>query len=505
MAKNNILSSFFLVFLTLFLLFGESCLKSKRPGIPEDVVDVLDMSGIHKPQLTKFILKCMQSDDSLKMDAAFFLISNLHRNYTPYYSLTDSSGQSFIIKPDNYENYHSIRLFLDSLENEHGRLLYRADSFEIDYAKTDCHFLWNKLKTSFELREKNKSYLNYDFETFKKYILPFKVASEQIDSFNLVLYDTFSGLIDTNKTTISNIKFINDEINKLVEYDERYVKNQLVQAPSDLLEKGKGNLSDINILKVKILRSLGYASVMDYTPYIVDSSGWYSWTTVINPDGEEYNLDISKGVLSNLLDNRIAKVYRRTYFEDTNSLFAIKNIKHNTPPYLGHFNYFDVTNKYLPTYDYEFNNISPDKYLYLAVYNDGNWRPIDWALNSGNKALYTGIGNALYLNVEWNNKKIKSIGQPFEIINGSITEYIPSNEFLTTTLHYSSRNIKINLAKKYRLFYWDEKWIEIEFEKKNKNSIKASVPQNSILLLTDDDGLYDERIFTIEEGKQRFF
>ena len=414
MAKSYRIFSLFLVLLFIVLMGSQSCLKSKRDGIPPEVVEVLNISGIHKPQLTRFILECLQTSDSLKIEAGFFLLANLHRNYTAYYKLADSTGNSYNINPEDFNNPSDIRGLIDSLENSYGELSYIADSFAIDYSRVNSDFLKSNITYAFDSWNNNPLGLNYDFENFKRFILPFKVGNEDIEPFRDLLSNHFLDLIDTSKTFTENIISLNNQINSLVIYDERYIRNLPVQPIQELLKNGKGNLADINILKVKMFRSLGIAATMDYTPFIADSIGWYAWTTVISPEGKELHLDISNGKLEQLLNNKIAKIYRRTYFEDTNSLFALKDMKESTPRFLGHFNYFDVSGNYFTTKDTSITISTKSKYTYLAVFNDGKWRPIDWALNINGESHFTRLnGGITYQAVDWNKNETISYGNAF--------------------------------------------------------------------------------------------
>ena len=505
MAKSNLLKSGFLI-LILILLGSQSCLKSKREGIPPDVLEVLNLSNIHKPKLTKFILECMLTKDSLVIDAGFFILSNLHKNYTAYYKLVDSTGNSYNINPEDYNNLRDIRAFIDSMENTYGKLSYVADSFSIDYASISSGFLNRDLNIAYDTWKNNKGWLDYDFTTFKKYILPYRVDNEEIKPFRDYLIGEFGQLIDTNKSFVENITYLNNHINSLITYDERYIKNQSVQTIKGILDNRKGNLADINILKVKIFRSLGIASVMDYTPFIADSSGWYAWTTIFSPNGDEMQLDIPDGRLKKLLDGRTAKVYRRTWFEDSTSLFNTKDIEENTPRFLGHVNYHDVTDRYLSTTNFPFFTKDTCKYIYLAVFNDGKWRPIDWVLNEDAYAQFTSIGqNVLYLPVKWENDEENCIGQPFTINNNEHIEFSPDSEFHEIILKSTSPLEKISSVRNYKLFYWDYEWIYLESIQSKAGLVIAKAPKNALMLLLDDDHLYDERVFIIDEGKQIFY
>ena len=398
-----------------FVLAFSSCLKSKRPGIPPQVVKVLNISGIHKPGLARFILETELTGDSLKLDAAYFLVSNLATNYTAFYTLQDSSGTEYEIIPNNFKDYAEIKSYLDSIENLNGKLFYSADSFLIDYSEVSTQYLNSTVDKAFGVWRGNLDKRDYSFGLFKKYILPYRVANEEIEPFRDLLSEKFSSIIDDKKTFRENVAFINEKINSLVVYDETFVKEQRASGLKKLLERGRGNLLEINILKVKVMRSLGFAAALDYTPFVVDSSGWYAWTTVMSPGGEEITMDIADGVLEDLIGDRIAKVYRRTFFTDTSSLYAIKKQLEDTPYFLGHFNNVDVSKSFIEVKNISIEINSAEDYLYLAVFNDGELRPVDWALIEDSLATFEDMGAAItYVPVLWQNRKAKEVLPPIK-------------------------------------------------------------------------------------------
>ncbi len=85
----------------LFLLFLSlgisviSCLKSDKPGIPEDILELLHRSGIFKPGLMTVILQYQAPEDSLELEASYFILRNLENNYTIHHSLVDSSDDRY--------------------------------------------------------------------------------------------------------------------------------------------------------------------------------------------------------------------------------------------------------------------------------------------------------------------------------------------------------------------------------------------------------------------------
>ncbi len=498
-------SKIFIIVISLIIILSfQACLKSKRPGLPEDVVSVIGVSGLNKPQINRFILKSMESGDSLKLQACYFIVSNLTSNYSAFYNLKDSADNIYKLKPESFKNLENIILYKDSLEKSKGKLVYKADSFSLDFKRLNAKFLTDNLFYAFETYYKNKPYLDYDFETFKEYILPYRAENETAEPFRKKLSTYFK--LDTNIDLRTNVELINNKINSMLKYDERYVISVENPTIDQLLKKGKGNLETINMLKVKALRSLGIAASIDYTPALTDTNGIYAWTSVMSPDGDLILLDIENGRLHNLLQNSIAKVYRRTFSQDTNSLFAIKNVKESTPGFLGHFNYTDVSNSYNLTSSFKSKTKELNKYLYMSVYNDGQWKPVDWSLNKNSQIKFNNLAdNKLYLPVKWENNQSIAIDFPF-ILKDNRQEYFKSsgkNELVKLT-HYSPKGKLINFEE-YKIYYWDFEWKLIENFKFTEGGYKIELPDNTLYRILESGPFHDERIFTIKNGKQIFY
>jgi hypothetical protein len=501
--RSILLSVFCLAFVGVFL---SSCLKSKRPGIPKEVIEVLDIAGINKPQLTKFILNCMEADDSLKLDACYYLLSYSHRNYTSFYSLKDTLANTYNIDTEHFSNLKEIILYIDSLEKANGYLEYRADSFSIDFESLNSKQLTADLNVAFDTYYKNKAWLNYDYSVFKNYILPYRVANEIVEPFRKKLQAILMDEIDKNLSFEQNILKINRKLNTLVRYDERYVKTMRKPLIDELLARGKANLENINILKVKAFRSLGFAATLDYTPALSDTNGWFAWTTVISPDGSEIHLSVKYDELPNSIIKSLPKIYRRTYFVDSSNLFIIKSIKESTPPYLGHFNSIDVSDLYGKTYTYEKKTGSRQKYLYMAVYNDGKWKAVDWSLNKDSMISFDNLaGNIVYLPAEWTDKKCLAIDYPFVFKDGNKQVLKPSLKTRKMELMYYATGKPLITNRNYKLYYWDNNWKTIRDVQYRDNMIRASLPLNTIYLIKDDDIFHDERIFALEAGNQVFY
>ncbi len=400
-----------LLFFLLFIILG-SCLKNDSEGIPSDILDVLERSGTLKPKLMRIIVQYQDDKDSLKLKAAYHIIRNLETNYT--HVLVDSSEKTVDIETDNFDDLPTVLKYRDSLESIAGEFHYMADTIILDLMQINSDEIINLINTSYSHWNSDKE--KYSFETYCKYILPYRVANEWIeklpDTILLKLHNVAKNA--GNKKRVS--QKIDSVINQMFIYDRRLDFEPDPQKISSLIETRRGNMLDINLIKIKAMRAMGIASALDYTPYFTDSISNYFTTKVFYPEGSSENFGYT-GIDSVLYNNKnIAKVYRRSFSMIANSLFIIKELNSHTPPYLGNYCYLDVTNEYRRCLDTTIILDSCSKYVYLSVKNNDELKAIDWSICVDGRVSFKDMGsNIIYTPTEVRNKKLIKSGEPFRM------------------------------------------------------------------------------------------
>ncbi|RME19531.1 MAG: hypothetical protein D6800_14150, partial [Candidatus Zixiibacteriota bacterium] len=153
---------------------------------------------------------------------------------------------------------------------------------------------------------------------------------------------------------------------------------------------------------------------------------------------------------------------------------------------------------------------------YICVFNSGHWRPIDWGRIEGNQVTFHNIGtDIMYLPALYLNKEVVPYGDPF----------VPSADSQVTVCRHSKKTTSVRLvsttrrAQKastdsirksflsagtvYDLFYWDDGWQKVG-EKTAGTAPLAfnNVPDSGLYWLVAKDSNREERIFTIEQGRQ---
>lgn len=370
-----------------------SCLKSKKPGLPPDVVKVIDETGFNKIELYKTIAKYFESDDSLRLAAAYFLISNINSQYAVDYNLTDSAENVVDIHPLSFPDEKSFLKDWKKIEDSLGGLFFHTKKFTLDRDTISSELLISTIELSFASRN-NSWAKNLDFEYFLEYVLPYKVGNEHIEDWRPILLDEFSWIIDTvgkDANVDAVAAMVNTHVNDNFEFDLRYIKNPHLQPIDEFLKNKRGNYQDISYLKAKILRSLGIPATVDYVPYLADTVNSFFFAVFLHPNGTFKPLLSTETAYLFTTTQRIPKIYRRIYKEIDSSLFAIKNIKVTTPPYLGHYHYLDVTNQYFQVQNIRFKGNCSDSLIYLSVFNDNKWCSVDWAICKNDSAVFKNV------------------------------------------------------------------------------------------------------------------
>jgi hypothetical protein len=381
----------------------QSCLKSKKPGIPLDVVDIIQNTGFNRVELTKTIAKYFESGDSLKLQAAYFLIRNMKRQYSVEYQLIDSNENIIEINPLDFADEESFLKYWDSLETNTNGLVFNAKKYMLDRDTITYEILTSTIEKSIEARNYPWA-KGYDNNIFFKYVLPYRIGNEHIEDWRSFLMQEFSWIEDSagKDAKADNVaQIVNNYVNRNFSYDLRHLKNPHEQKLEDLFANKNGNYRDLSFLKARILRSLGIPATVDYIPYLSDSVHSFHFAVYFDDEGNFKPLLDPE--TENLIydETLIPKVYRRIYHTIDSSLFAIKDLMKTTPPYLGHYDYLDVTEHYVPVQEIIYEGFCPDTLIYLSVFNDKKWRATDWAICKNNKAVFKNISRGVNYRFSW--------------------------------------------------------------------------------------------------------
>jgi len=381
--------------LSVFML-AQSCLKSDNPGLPADVVDAIAQTGHNRVELTKTIGHFIDTDDSIYLKSAFFLIANIPQQYAVDYTIKNEKNQEIDFKPENFVSYDAIENWWNTQQIKGYRLFYEAKKFSVDKDTISAELLISTINQAVSSRSYPwaKAFTTADFF---QYILPYRFENEHIYDWRTAILSDFSWIAESAKTSTKAedvIQLINDYVNTNFVFDKRYLRVASVQTYPEIMLSRRGNQSDLAHLKASIARSFGIPATIDYTPYLADSISGFFFAVAQDSRGK-FNPMLPVNSIDLFKKNKIPKVYRRIFVLNEASLFAQKNHRLKTPPYIGHYHYLDVSSDYLSVENIDFRNNTSDTLYYIGVHNDKKWRAVDWTISKDSLVSFRDMGKGI--------------------------------------------------------------------------------------------------------------
>ncbi len=506
----------------LLLIFILSACGTPEFKQPEDVKAVLELAGNNRSELEKVIRHYKDNGDVIKEEAAYFLIGNMKDHGYVKYLLVDTAGKAVDFKVLNYPDYNHMVEAWDSVESKIGSIHYKVDTIIKDYLVITSDYLIKNIDLAFEAWDNNPWSKKLSFDQFCEYVLPYRGSSEPLDEWRPYFMKEFSWLKDSlNDPTdpVEAATFINNSIKSWFRFDPIYYRHPTDQGIVEMLESKAGRCEDMTNLAIFAMRANGVPVMSDFTPYWANSGNNHAWNATLNKNdsviifmGGEANPGEYK------LGGKLAKVYRKTFAIQENSLAERKDEWEKVPPYLGSSDILDVTRDYVPVKNIKIKLTEelPDstKYAYICVFNSGEWKAIDYARVYGEKASFHNIGLGIaYLPAFYIDGTIFPSGYAFILSDSGKINYKKPDLKKTLTIKLISTTRKVTKdatdtsektffekGKEYTLYYWDNKWVETGKRKAgNGPLIFKDVPSNAIFWLVAANSRKDERIFTIDE------
>ena len=381
--------------LLTLLLLTQSCLKSNDPGLPVEVVDAIAQTGHNRIELTKTIGHFIDTDDTIYLKSAYFLIANMPHQYAVDYIIKNKEDQEIDFNPENFPSYDAMESWWKIQQTKGPGLFYEAEKFSLDTDTISAELLISTINQAVASRSYpwSKAISEADFY---EYILPYRFENEHIYDWRTAILDDFSWIPDSlpaNAKAEDVIQLINNYVNYNFVFDKRYLREANRQTYHQLRRSRRGNQSDLAHLKAAIARAYGIPATIDYSPYLADSIFGFHFASAKNSQGQFIPLlpanseDIFK-------ENKIPKVYRRIFIKNSSGLFAKKPLSLKTPPYIGHFHYLDVSSDYLAVEDLNFKS-TLDTLYYIGVFNDKKLRAVDWSISKDSQVSFFDMGKGI--------------------------------------------------------------------------------------------------------------
>ncbi|MFC1475630.1 transglutaminase-like domain-containing protein [Candidatus Zixiibacteriota bacterium] len=511
----------------LLLLFISSLMIScAQNTYPPEVRAALANAGENRAELEQVIATFVAADDTLKLQAAYFLIGNMEGHCLATYQLQDTAGNEIEFNVLDYPDYPALTASFDTLEENFGVLDFVKGEKIHDLETITADFLITQINYAFRAWREKPWARDFSFADFCRYILPYRGSNEPLEPWREIFWAKYQN-IDTNMADptdpIEAAQIINDDVMTWFGFDPRFYYHPTDLGISEMQEIGLGRCEDMTNATIYAMRAVGLAVTSDYTPHWANSGNNHAWNAIVTPDG---NVTPFMGAECNpgryKLANKLAKVYRKSFGNQKDNLIFQERKQEKVPAWLAGKSYLDVTADYVDVCEVTvtFDRGIPDSVdlAYLCVFNSGEWRPIHWARIVGDSAVFTDMGaDIAYLPALYLNEEIVPYGMPFILYPDCAMETLTPAEQTPLTVHLNSTTARkqepstdgiaktfLKRDRDYELFYWaGDDWMSMGALVAGAQPLTfINIPAGALYWLVEVGSDHEERIFTIADGRQ---
>lgn len=376
-------------YIFILLCFIAACSPSKS-----NLEQALEKSGENRDELEKVLnYFAARKGDSLKLKSAQFLIANMPGHYSwkspeliHYWNSMNSlhPNMSSIMRKVIYSiPWHSNNITIGVGQKLEDIKVMQAD------------FLIQHINNTFSMWQNCPWLQNISFDDFCEYLLPYRIGDEPIvktDS-TQYLWKYIKGDMDYYNYTPLLLDDIRSFLRGYIGNSDNIYFTDLDMSALRRTDKYNMDCLDMCYYDVIGLRSTGIPSAIDYVPNWPTRNGRHYWRVIIDPTCANDNY-------SEAMNPIAGKVYRMSY---SHNPIPYPNGIDSIPEFFKDPFMKDVTDKYIKVTNLEvatrrhFDKYIP-KNIYLAVFNDLEWKPISWSENKKNRATFEKVGrNVVYL------------------------------------------------------------------------------------------------------------
>lgn len=478
-----------------------------------DLDKALELAGANRSEL-EAVLEHYR-DDSLKLEAARFLIRNMpyHFSMEEYYLSPD--GQKYRPDISLFKDEKEVRNHCDSLIR-HG---YRPVQLKLpDIATLDHQYLINNIELAFTVWQKPWA-RDIPFRDFCRYVLPYRAQIERISQLRAEVMERFIPLLDSANvsTPLEACSVLNEYLKDIMHYRDTGLP--FYPSVEETYRAGISRCEGLCNLGTFIMRAVGIPVAVDLTTWVKMDLG-HSWCAVLD-NGRFYSFgpgedqpDVHAKLFSEIRNRRPAKVYRtrfdpidfNRYKNDDGYVTALKS------PLI-----YDVTDEYLDTPisieimadEKESNFKKRSQQIYLCVYNFYEWKPIAVGSRTDSGCTFEKVvGDNIFMVADSpDGKTLRFITAPFYVNkNGDTHKFIPDmgkNRSFTLEKRKNKKEVE------HTLKYWDiqdNSFVPIPYAGiTDSTQTYDQIPENALLWFTIPERIVNQRIFFIEDGGIRWY
>ena len=412
----------------------------------------LQLAGKNRCELEKVLDHYSRTPaDSLKLQAAEFLIANMPGHYTLEGDLINEYRAK--IDADTMGSYFAKKALDISLSQIDQRRKASRKEEDVKHIKAD--FLIRHIDLSFEHLYKYTWLEDIPFDMFLEYILPYRFENERLDLWR-----------DSLHISPKALKELAFKDNTMYSISKIGTNLTLSESQTNIGYQSISTLFNYNIysdchhiaLKDNFRsRVSSLPATIDFIPHYANRNGYHYWNTIVSSENRDTEV---RGAM----ERKAAKIFRKTY--SRHNIPKVDKDEYIPSFFLDPF-LEDISEQYLYTTDVSIDSkVKKQKHsphAYLCVFNNLIWNPIAIADIENSKIKFKNMGkNLVYLPIYYSKKKMQPINYPFILnLKGEIKYLIPD------TCHRQTLLIKRKYPFNGTLHYYNLKIEKIIVEASN--------------------------------------
>jgi hypothetical protein len=488
----------------------------------EAIARNLVKAGGNRPELERFLARYDSDADPRKRDASRWLVANMDGHGFALIELVAADGTRLDFDALDYKSLGEAKAALDAIEREHPGCDFKRIRFDSDLEHASADFLATHLDDAFDTWRSMPWSKEIRYEVFRDFILPYRGSNEPLGLWREPARRRLVEVCARNQGE-TDVRAFGEKVRAASHpwtgFTDLFYLHPTDQSYDEMCERRLGRCEDITNMVSFGMRSVAAICASDYTPWWAASDNNHAWEVVLDGNG--------RGRAG--LAGRAAKVYRKTFAHQPDSLAAIKRDDESVPRWLSGSHYIDVTAQYQPVSDVEVaieGAREGERYAYIAVFNGGEWKPIHWGSigkgHAGPEVVFGDMGrNICYLPMLHLDGHDVPAGDPFVVdVDGVIHPLAAAGprdaslEATTTRPDITDPDTgrlrartQVKEGAAYELFVWrNGGWQSLgRLERGERDRTFAELPADGLFWLVEDGSEHLERIFTVDGGKQVFW
>jgi len=478
----------------------------------------LAKAGSNRGEIERFLARYDGSADPQKRDAARWLVANMDGHGYTVTGLATADGKPLPFDALDHKTLADAKKAYGAIEREHPGCDFRRMRFDSDLEHASADFLSTHLDQAFDAWRTMPWAKSIKYEVFREFILPYRGSNEPLSLWRAPAFErlVMQRLENARQDDVRKVgERIRETVHPWVGFSDLFYLHPTDQSYEEMTARKQGRCEDITNMISFGMRSVATLCASDYTPWWAASDNNHAWEVVLDSDGQ------GRAGLA----GRAAKVYRKTFAHQPDSLAAVKRDDEAVPKWLSGSHYIDVTAQYQHTSDVTVQLADVPagaRFAYIAVFNGGAWRPIHWGRIDHGRATFTAMGrNICYLPMLHVAGRDEPAGPPFVLdvdgvmhplgatgpAHASLEAMITKPDITDPDTGAVRARTMVKAGSSYELFVWrGSGWSTVgRIEGAADGRTFGSLPADGLYWLVEDGSERLERIFTVDTGSQVFW